>query len=222
MANGGKKWSSFKEFLGILDSSGTKEFLEQVENDRREELKAQQLKFYENFLINLASKDSSEMFSNGGRDYASILMSVLFNNTDNIARIYCKGFRKDLIMTDYYWPSLKKYLEDKKHKLKVMVETAEHVKEEPLQLLRRIINERNAEGKDNTIEVKVITPDSKNEIIKKYGEECNFAVFDDTKFRYEYDPINFKAYGSFNQPETCKKLKEVFETAFSQAVPLFE
>ena len=113
-----------------------KESLEQLENMRKEELILEQRKLYENYLIKLASSGSSDMFSNGGKEYASILMSVLFNNTKDIARIYCKGFRCNLITTPPYWQALKKYLENPEHKLRVMVETGEYVHEEPLQLLQ--------------------------------------------------------------------------------------
>ena len=221
------KTSYLRELLNRFTKGNSKESFKQIserlEKERKEELIILQRKLYENYLKKLASINSDEMFSNGGIDYASILMSVLFNNTNSVARIYCKGFRRNLIMTDPYWTALIKYLENPSHILKVMVETDQYVQEEPLQLLQKIIQKRGEIGEDAkpTIEVRVITPKRRDEITQKYGEECNFAIFDDKKFRYEYDPENFRAYGSFNQPETCMKLKEVFETAFNEAKPLF-
>ena len=160
------------------------------------------------------------MFSNGGIEYASILMSVLLNHTNDIARIYCQGFKSELITTQPYWTELKKYLEKPHHKLFVMVQNSDHVNEPPLQLLHKIKQERIKNGQDGTIEMRMITTKGKEMITREYGEDCNFAVFDNNKFRYEYDPENFRAHGSFNQPETCEKFITLFDNAFHTATPL--
>lgn len=207
-----------KMLFGCHISNKSKQFDETV---RAEELKRKQLQNYRDFLVDLAEKSSPEMFSNGGKDYASILMSVLLQNTNKEARIYSKGFRSDLITTDPYWSELQTWLSNPNHKLMVMVDTDEHINEKPLQLLLKVKTERDRNGYPNTILVRRISKNSKDLISKKYGQECNFAIFDENKFRYEYEPVSFKAYGSFNQPETCMRLKEVFDLAFNDAIPMF-
>lgn len=218
-----KNKSYWTELLNMFRNGNSQKWhRDSLEREERgKELLREQRENYENYLNVLASMNSQELFSNGGVYYASILMSVLLNNTDDIARIYCKGFRCDLIRREPYWSALKEYLDKSDHKLLVMVENGGHIGEEPLQLLQRIKHKRQEKGKGDTIEVRVITPKGKEMITKKYGGPCNFAIFDDNKFRYEYDPDNFKAYGSFNQPKTCKKLKDIFESAFEIATPLF-
>lgn len=218
------KWTGFWSdlFNKITKSSSKDELSNQFDNQREKEqdrrkvreLKRQQLEFYQSFLEKLASEGSSEMVSNGGIEYASILMSVLLKNTTDIARIYCKGFREDLITTDPYWSTLKLYLENTKHKILVLVQSANCIDEKPLQLLKKIKDERKGMGLGDSIIVKEISPKSRIEISQIYGEDCNFAVFDKDKFRYEYDPEGFKAYGSFNQPKTCEKLRAIFDKAF--------
>ena len=198
--------------------------------------KLQDLQNYKDFLEDLASNQSSNVFSNGGIEYASILMSVLFNNTKKIARVYSHGFKPELITTEPYWSSLKNYIANPYHTLYVLVQTNEYVNAEPLMLLKKAQQERKrrieSDEKDNIVNkkygdiiVKMISEESKDRIIEKYGEECNFAVFDDNKFRYEYDPRQFKAYGSFNQPDNCQKLKDFFDEIFfedHQTVEIWE
>lgn len=195
--------------------------LEILRLKRKQYLEQLKLQKYHDFLERLACDNSSRTFSNGGIEHAAILMSVLFRNTKNEARVYCIGFRPNLITRPPYWESLNRYLDDPNHILKVLVETDEYVNELPIELLRRKKEEREREGKGETIIVKKINEDSQKRISALFGDDhCNFAIFDNEKYRYEYDPENFKAYGSFNQPDNCEILTEEFESAFSVSTVL--
>jgi hypothetical protein len=68
---------------------------------------------------------------------------------------------------------------------------------------------------DTSIIIKLIHPDHIKELNDKWGESMHFSVFDNEKFRYEYDSENYKAYGSFNRPDTCKVLIETFDEIFN-------
>lgn len=201
---------------GLLGDSSTKE----LDKKRAEELKSQQIDRYRDFLEKLASNRSEEVFSNGGVEYASVLMSILFKNTEKIARIYSRGFRPDLITTEPYWSELKSWLEKPDHHLLVLVETDKYINHEPLQMLHNVMGERAKNHDKGLIIVKVISQEKEQKFLQKYGQECNFAIFDDNKFRYEYDPNNFKAFGSFNQPETCRNLINDFDDAFNDKLSL--
>lgn len=177
----------------------------------------QLLKEYTAYLDLLLKKGSGEIFTNGGKEYASELMSRLFNNTQKEARVYCEGFREELIKTDPYWTSLKKYLEDPSKKLLVLVESAAHMNEEPIQLLLQTQQERG----DDTVQLKLIQEVDRENIERSLADhDCNFAVFDDSMFRFEYDPVGFRAFGSFNDPRKCAVLQHVFDKAFDRAEPL--
>lgn len=170
------------------------------------------LEAYEDNLEKFASEGIGTLFVNDGKKYASILMSVMLRHTMREIRLYCHGFREDLITTQPYWNSLVDYLKDQEKRIKVLVETDEAKEQAPMQLLRR---EKMRRG-DDTISVKLITEEDRKLIDEKVVEEhCNFGVFDDNKFRFEYNPEKFKAYGSFNKPNTCKFLREVFDSAFN-------
>lgn len=172
------------------------------------------LKKYRLYLESLAKNNSTEVFSNGGKDFASILMAILFKNTQNEIRIFCEGFKPDLIMTQPYFSELKEYLNDGKKELKVLVEDDTYRDMEPLLLLKEEKSKRN----NDTILYKKVSETDKELIFKTLGNNhCNFAVFDTNKFRLEYDPVNYKAFGSFNNPQNCKILIDLFDNAFSNA-----
>lgn len=172
---------------------------------------------YVQYIKKLAEEKSPEMFTNGGIEYASQLMSVLFENTEKEARIFCKGFRPDLIMQEPYWSSLLKYVKDPSKSLFVLVESDDALHLEPLNLLRRERNKR----RDNSIEFRLITQDDRSQIFDELdGSPCNFAIFDDNKFRYEYDCEGFKAFGSFNREDYSRILISLFDKAFRKATVL--
>lgn len=177
-----------------------------------------QLRKYQDFLEKLAWDNSDITFSNGGIEHATVLMSVLFQNTKKIARIYCIGFRPILITRSPYWESLNRFLEDPNHIIHVLVEDDNFLYEKPLQLLKEKKEERKKIGLGDTIIVKAINDECKQHILETFDDKhCNFAIFDDDKYRYEYDPENFRAYGSFNQPDNCNILKNEFKAAFDLA-----
>ena len=74
---------------------------------------------------------------------------------------------------------------------------------------------------DDTVLLRKVQDDDRKKIESSLSDhDCNFAVFDDSMFRFEYDPDGFKAFGSFNDPGRCDFLRRVFDDAFENAVPL--
>ena len=94
-----------------------------------------------------------------------------------------------------------------------MVESDEAKEELPMRLLRRVKERRI--NKDS-ISVKLINSEGRKIISEQVIEDyCNFAIFDEDKFRFEYEPKDFKAFGSFNRPSTCRFLSDIFDKAFN-------
>ena len=182
-----------------------------------EETKDYLLKRYVEYIEQLAQKKSSEIFTNGGIEYASHLMAVLFQNTEREARLFCHRFHPNLICREPYWSALKNYLSDKQKRLHVLVESDDTLQEEPMNLLRKEKNER----LDNTVDYRLIKEEYRQKIFDGLdGSPCNFAVFDKNKFRFEYEPEEFKAFCSFNHESNCKVLIELFDEAFEHATRL--
>ena len=178
------------------------------------EKKEQMLRRYVEYIERLAREKSSEIFTNGGVEYASQLMAVLFRNTEKEARIFCQGFKPTLIKTSPYWDALQKYLSDRDKSLKVLIESCDYVTEAPIVLLKNKIAERG----DNTIQIRVISEEDRKRIFDGFdGNPCNFAIFDDDKFRFEYEPSGYRAFGSFNHPANAKYLIRLFDEAFEKS-----
>lgn len=177
-----------------------------------------ELQEYSLFLKDLAKSQSSDIFLNKGIEHASILMSVLFERANNCVRIYCNGFGETLICENPYWDALIKYLEkDVNNTLSVLVETNEHINEKPLLTLKEHIQMR----ANNTIQVKLLSEEGRAIINERFGKDhCNFAIFDTNKYRFEYDPEKYKAFGSFNQPKNCDILIDIFDRAFEASTAL--
>lgn len=187
--------------------------VEQMEYNKKRELEE-----YREYLEELAESKSTDMFSNGGKEHASILMSVLLQNTNKVALMYCEGFKPDLIATQPYWDALNEFLKNPEHELHVLVQSERCQDQKPLLMLHEMINQ----GSTNIL-VKKISKTGKAIIEERYGEDpCNFAVFDDEKFRFEYNPTEYKAFGSFNKPDECRDLKDVFVRAFNASTPLWQ
>ena len=178
-----------------------------------------ELEEYRRYLERLADSRSTDMFSNGGKEHASILMSILFQKTKTKARVFSNGFKPDLITTAPYWYELIDYLSDSQHQLSILVESDDYVNEEPLRRVREEMERRNHDG---TIQIRLISDKGKKMIEGKFGSgHTNFAIFDNDKFRFEYDPENFRAFGSFNQPEKCEILSALFDEAYNVSTPLW-
>lgn len=170
---------------------------------------------YRSYLENLVENKSPETFSNGGKDYASILMSVLLDHTKQSVYMFCEGFKPDLIEEHDYWQSLKRYLDDPNKKLHVIVNTNDYVNQRPLKRLFKVQQERNNDG---SIMVYSIN-DEGREIIKKQfnGALNNFAVFDEDMYRLEYLPSEYKAFGSFNNTDYTDLLRNLFDRVLEKS-----
>lgn len=175
------------------------------------------LEKYREYLEDLAKKKSNETFTNAGKEHASILMSILLRYTNSEVRIFCEGFKPDLIMTQPYWDALTEFLKRNNNQLLVMVETDKYTSYNPLKLLEETKKLRN----NDSIKVRKIRDADKKHLFQELNtEHCNFAIFDDDKFRLEYIPEQYLAIGSFNQPDSCKRLSDLFDSAFTQAQTL--
>ena len=172
---------------------------------------------YVAYIKGLAKDKSPEMFTNGGIEYASQLMAVLFQSTKKDARLFCRGFRPDLIRKEPYWGALNAYLQDDSKRLHVLIETKDALNDEPMNLLRQTKERRG----DDTVDFRIIKEEDRQRMFDGLnGTPCNFAVFDNDKFRFEYDPDGFKAFGSFNHEKNCSVLITLFDNAFNNAVAL--
>lgn len=172
----------------------------------------EELNEYQDYLNELAQSQSDVIFNNGDKWHASILMATMFRNTKSYIRMYSTGLRPQLIEMEPYFSVFRTFFEDQENKVSIdiLVETEDSIKNQPFIIVR------GAMANKQNIRVRQIRPQDKSSLNKTLGfERCNLSVFDETKFRLEYDPDGFKAIASFNQPEWAGKLSDLFDNAFN-------
>lgn len=134
-----------------------------------------------------------------------ILYSVLLDNTDKEVRIFCQSGNSVVWNDKVFIDSLEKFLEKDGTSLKVLTAG------EPA-LASKWTDKENVKSYH-------IADGDKEKIYNHFrNRRCNFAVFDEMRFRYEYDCDKFKAYGSFNSPENSKLMIKLFDDAFKNAI----
>jgi len=177
------------------------------------------LQEYQKFLESLIKSKETSIFTNGGIDHASVLMSVLFNYTQTKVRMYCRGLYPELTARPRYLDSFKKLLESDKIAIQLLVDDYDNIDKPAFKALIDAWRERTNKNKnDKSIEFKCIQDTDRKNICDELSlDPCNFAVFDDNMFRVEISPEEFKAFGSFNDTEISKKLINLFDTAFENA-----
>ncbi len=183
---------------------------------KREWIMEQELKDYQAFLAQLLKNNSSEIFTNGGKKHASILMEMLLQNTKDRIRMFATGLKPELITSEPYINEFRKLFtpENSVSNIQILVEVDDYINDEPFKIVRDAINSKI----NKHIEVKKITEEDNAIIGEELGySPCNFSVFDETKFRLEYDPKAYKAFGSFNHGEWSKKLISLFDEVFARA-----
>lgn len=159
-------------------------------------------KRYRDFLEELAEKKSDEIFSNGGKDHAIVLYKILLDNSRQHVRIFCEAGVSNVWQDQQLQNSLQDYVAKDNTKLQILVE---EVNEDAFASIKGLEN----------VEISHVSDEGKRKIHEHFeNNNCNFAVFDDDKYRYEYDKKAFKAYGSFNRPEIAKSMIKLFDDVY--------
>lgn len=173
-----------------------------------------ELDTYKSFIEDLAKTNNTQLFASNGELYMSVTMSVMLRATNNIVRLYCYNFNESPITKQPYWNALRELLIERKE-IRILCDTREAEKEIPMHLLRM---EKELRSDTNLISVKVITKEDRNKIRESVAEEhYKFGVFDENKFIVWYTQNEEKAFASFNRPEACKFLIDLFDKAFTNS-----
>ena len=177
---------------------------------------SKELKSYWDYLERLAINKSYDLFSNGGIDHTSILMTVFFDHSKEV-RIYTSSFRKDLMSSEPFLSGLRDFLNNSNHKLFILTPKFDLNNNEPWMVLLK----RSANQNRDLIQIRLINDINNNFIAENLSDNnCGFAVFDNDKFRFEYEPENYRAFASFNQPDRCEELIVLFDTIFEKSEPI--
>lgn len=199
------------------------------------------LSYYREYLLKLKREQSNEIFTNKGEAHASILMGTLLESTRKSLSMYCVGLRPGILCgrleeqgnengyQGFYWKVFKHFFTEtikeerfKEESIKILIQDDKYLQYQPFKIVK---NAYDCPETKRKIVVKKITESCESRIKKILGgdestDKFNFSVFDDDKFRLEYDPDNYMAIGSFNDKSWNKILKQLFDEAFDSAVPV--
>jgi hypothetical protein len=202
--------------------------------------KEREIKFYQTYLDKLAQGKSisSEIFTNRGEAHASILMATLLANTTNTLKLYCRGLTPGLLcgktegdgegFEGAYWAEFKQFFQSTikserfgTNSVEILIQEDKYLEYQPFQTIKQALQNEAIKSK---IKIKKITDGSKKDIERVLGngngENYNFAIFDGHAFRLEYNPDDYQAIGSFNNPTWCNLLTKLFDSAFSKATEI--
>lgn len=168
-------------------------------------LTEQEAREYKEYLENLAATKSDQMFSNGGKDHAVVLYSVLLNHANLSARFFCECAESEIWQNKIFRTALVNALRKADFQVKILVRQNN---KPDFEWLPKELKER--------VKVKIITEENLNKINNHFcTDSCNFSVFDHDMFRFEYDVVGYKAYGSFNGPDAGESMAKLFDECFN-------
>ena len=220
--------------MAEADVELVKKTIKSVKLIKEEETK---LTSYQAYLDGLAqgTSISSEIFTNKGKAHASILMATLLANTEYEIKMYCQGLSPGILcgkiendddgFEGAYWNEFKHFFEEtlksdsfKPGSVKILIQKQDWIRNKPFQIISQALQDQRT---CNKILIRQISPESKSEIVRVLGDngqnDYNFATFDNKAYRLEYNPNDYQASGSFNNPSWCDILNRLFDSAFKTA-----
>ncbi len=170
------------------------------------------LERYKAELKKCADAHSSERITNKNEEYAAAFYAELFRNTDSTVKIFCEGAHSCIWRNPEFQEGFENLL--KTPSITVLILTEENVENVELfpEYLQTIIKR-----KPENLQFRHLNQEAREIISSRFEEDVNFAVFDNDKFRFEFDKTHYTAYGSFNDPEIVEEIQRYFDTAFEKA-----
>lgn len=173
------------------------------------------LSFFKKALKKNAETHSSARITNKDKEYAAAFYAELFSNTSSSVRIFCEGAHSCVWKHPDFQNAFCEMVEKRGVAVRILTEEqGEDMSDFPV-YLRNILRDY-----PESVEIRQIDDTSLKEVRENFGKDVNFAVFDNDKFRFEYDKINYAAYGSFNDPVAVSRLSDIFERLFLRSLPV--
>lgn len=179
----------------------------------------EQIDEYREIIKRFAIKRTNVRIPNGLPQHATILIETMFLNATAEMRIFTKELNKDVFGGTAILSAVKKFLSKPYSNLKILLQVPqglEWTKEHPLFQVFSDFQDK------NILHGAVLIKSASGSYSK--NDANHFTVMDNDGFRYETDHCSCKAIANFNEPNTAKKLIDVFDSAFEMknCQPIFE
>lgn len=163
-----------------------------------------------------AIRNESLIVPNEGANHASLMMTKLFEHTRNEVAMVVGGFTGKVSDKPNYLRALSSLLEKGNVRVRVILLDDANEDSKALKLLKDYRDKFALAGKQ-LISIKTANAETKD-ILKNASiirdRLVHFSVFDNDKFRFEYDPEDYAAFGSFKNQRKALKLLGDFNQAF--------
>ena len=167
------------------------------------------IKSYREHLDKLLEENSSNIFLNGGIDYASEFICLLLSNAKKNVNMFCEGLNPEIMGRDKVFSAFKKCIE-RGVRFNILMEKDTYISEDPYKFASSFEN----------VNIRIIKKEGLDEIDSVLGPgRCNFTVCDDKMVRIEVNPLEYRAVGSFNKPKWADALNKLFNSSFENATP---
>jgi len=169
---------------------------------------------FRNEVRRLAEAEQSDLIKNKGLDHAACLMSTIFDNSKSI-KMLSGSLSKELTDKEEYRNSLANFLKKEEVSFQLLLQN-NPPKEDRSDALLSILSK----SKDNDkIEVKFLNESKVYDLLKSSNDEndVHFTLGDKNKYRYEYQPEEFRARASFNDIDTNSVLQQYFDKMYINA-----
>ena len=154
--------------------------------------------------------------------------------------MYCQGLRPGILcgrkegdgegFEGAYWEEFKKFFSETisspnfaDNSIRILIQNEQWLEYAPFQKVAEALCN---DATKNKIIVKIITPEDRDQIESSLGKKdhvnYNFSIYDGMAFRLEYEPDEYQAIGSFNNPSWCSALGGLFSFAFKNAADITE
>lgn len=173
----------------------------------------EKLKEYYNSVEMLSKYGWNLEFNNRDANHANIVMTFLFKTAQKEIMIFAGNFGGAICDKDEYIASLTEAV-NKGTKVSIIFEDEPNPDSRCLSALMKLRNEQ----KD--VSIRVITAATKQAIIK--NKLKHFTTVDGSKFRYETDGSQFRAFCNFDDTNTALLLKANFQKLTTGSVDYFK
>jgi len=164
------------------------------------------LEEYQQTVDVLSSGDDKKNFEFNNKDsrHAAIVMSTLFAKSKESIQIFCESFKGDVNKNPIYRKTLEEAIL-RGVKVEVIFEQSPNINSEAFKLLHAY-----SKSGTCTISLSILN----NEYVKKlknaHIDLGNFAIGDNSMYRYETDKSNFQAVCNFDDKKTVNDLRANF------------
>ncbi len=163
------------------------------------------IKSYKSYLERLISENSSNIFLNGGVEYASVFITLLLSNTKQYVNMFCEGLNPEMMERPDVLDAFKKAIE-RGVNFRILMEKKDYITCTPFSFAKEHKN----------VEIRCARKEGLQKIDELLGPgRCNFSVCDNRMVRLEVNPSEYKAVGSFNKPDWAEALNKLFDEVYS-------